>query len=109
LKQVLFDESNLSRFDSQNKDYCAIFPGKNPGEFMAKVANPLKSEEVTVTLNSQSMWYVDRLIETGLYGNSRAQAVAIALFDQCKSLIAQERLQQAPPVPGSVARQVESQ
>ena len=41
---------------------------------MAKISNLLPTEEVTLSLNVQSVWYLDRLIETGLYGNTRAQA-----------------------------------
>ena len=73
---------------------------------MAKNANLLKSEEVTLSLNSQSVWYLDRLIETGLYGNSRSQAAAIAIFDHCKMLVAQGTLNMAPALPGTAAVQV---
>jgi hypothetical protein len=71
-----------------------------------KDRNPLKPEEVTLSLNSQSVWYLDRLIETGLYGNTRPQAAAIAIFDHCKLPIAQEKLKMAPTLPGSDAVQV---
>jgi hypothetical protein len=65
--------------------------------------NFLKPERVELALNERTVWYLDRLIETGLYGNSRAQAAAIALFDHCKLLIAQDKLQMAPPFAGSEA------
>jgi hypothetical protein len=73
---------------------------------MAKGPNLLKPEEVTLSLNVQSVWYLDRLIETGLYGNTRAQAAMIALFDHCKLLVAQEKLKMAPAMPGSSAVEV---
>lgn len=61
----------------------------------------LKSERVELSLNSQAVWYLDRLIELGLYGNTRAEAAKIALFDHCKLLVAQEKLPVAPPVAGN--------
>jgi hypothetical protein len=73
---------------------------------MAKGPNSLKTEEVSLSLNSQSIWYLDRLIETGLYGNSRPQAAAIAIFDHCKMLVAQGKLTMAPALPGSDAVQI---
>jgi hypothetical protein len=56
-----------------------------------------------LALNTQSVWYLDRLIETGLFGNSHAEAAKIALFDHCKLLIAQGKLADAPPLLGSTA------
>jgi hypothetical protein len=70
---------------------------------MARSPNPLKPEEVTLSLNTRSIWYLDRLIETGLYGNTRPQAAAIAIFDHCKMLVAQGKLNMAPSLPGSDA------
>jgi hypothetical protein len=37
-------------------------------------------------------------VETGLYGNNRAEAAKIALLDHCKLLIAQDKLAIAPPI-----------
>lgn len=65
--------------------------------------NPVKTEPVEMALNSQSVWYLDRLIETGLYGNNRAEAAKIVLFDHCKLLIGQGKLKDAPPIPGGAA------
>ncbi len=70
---------------------------------MTRSPNPLKPGEITLSLNAQSVWYLDRLIETGLYGNTRPQAAMIALFDHCKLLVAQGKLNMAPPLPGSGA------
>ena len=64
------------------------------------------AERIELSLNAQSMWYLDRLIETGLYGNTRPQAATIALLDHCKLLIADGRLSMAPPLPGRDARQI---
>ncbi|QOZ22361.1 hypothetical protein XH93_00860 [Bradyrhizobium sp. CCBAU 51753] len=105
-KQSLSEESIVSQIALANKYFCAIIPGNNPEYVMAKGSNPLKTEEVSLSLNPQSVWYLDRLIETGLYGNTRPQAAAIALFDHCKMLIAQGTLSMAPPLPGSGAVQV---
>jgi hypothetical protein len=63
----------------------------------------LKVERVELSLNAQGVWYLDRLIELGLYGNTRAEAAKIALFDHCKLLVAQQKLPTAPPVRGSSA------
>jgi hypothetical protein len=58
-----------------------------------------KAIEVTLSLNAQGVWYLDRLMEKGLYGNTRAQAAMIALFDHCKLLIGEGKLQEAPLPP----------
>lgn len=63
----------------------------------------VESVELTITLNSQTGWYLDRLIETGLYGNKRAEAAKIVILDHCKLLIAGEKLKMAPQTPGSHA------
>ena len=63
---------------------------------MARDANPLKSELITLSLNTQTVWYLDRLVESGLYGNNRTEAARVALYDHCKLLIAQDRLRAAP-------------
>ncbi len=43
---------------------------------------------------------LDRLIETGLFGNTRPEAARIALYDHCKLLVAQGTLQMPPPLAG---------
>ena len=58
---------------------------------MARDANPLKSELITLSVNVQTVWYLDRLVETGLYGNNRTEAARVALYDHCKLLIADRR------------------
>jgi hypothetical protein len=58
----------------------------------------VKTEEVTLALNNQTTWYLDRPIEMGLYGNSRAVAAKIAILDHCKLLVAQGKLGMAPPI-----------
>jgi hypothetical protein len=68
---------------------------------MARTTNLIKSEEIALTVNVQTAWYLDRLIETGLYGNTRNEAAKTVLFDHCKLLIAQGRLATAPPLPAS--------
>lgn len=65
---------------------------------MARDANPLKSEQITLSLNTQTIWYLDRLVETGVYGNNRSEAARVALYDHCKLLIAQNTLAVAPPL-----------
>jgi Arc/MetJ-type ribon-helix-helix transcriptional regulator len=66
---------------------------------MARDANPLKSEQITLSVNAQTVWYLDRLVETGLYGNNRSEAARIALYDHCKLLISQNHLESAPRLP----------
>jgi hypothetical protein len=65
---------------------------------MAK-SNPLHSEEVTLSLNTQTVWYLDRLIKRGLHGNSRAEAAKILIYQQCEALIDAGKLEQAPAPP----------
>ena len=64
-----------------------------------KGSNPLPPVELTLSLNTQTAWYLDRLIETGLYGNSRAEAAKVVLYDHCKLLNGQGKLELAPPIP----------
>jgi hypothetical protein len=66
---------------------------------MARDANPLKSELITLSVNIQTVWYLDRLVETGLYGNNRTEAARVALYDHCKLLIADRKLEMAPRLP----------
>jgi hypothetical protein len=80
-------------------DFYAIYSGINLEFLMAKNANPLPKVEVSLSLNPQTAWYLDRLIEKGLYGNTRAGAAAIVLYDHCKLLIAQGELETAPSLP----------
>lgn len=58
--------------------------------------NQLPSVEVTLSLNAQTVWHLERLIETGLFGNSRAEAAKVVIYDHCKLLIAKGELQRAP-------------
>jgi hypothetical protein len=73
---------------------------------MARKPNPIKSHVLTVTLNNRTAWYLDRLIETGVYGNTHSQAVAVAVYDHCKLLTAQGKLPEIPPMAGSTAIEV---
>ncbi len=66
---------------------------------MAKPLNILPSEEVTLSLNSQTIWYLERLVEKGLYGNNRAEAAKVVVYDHCKLLIGQGELDRAPLLP----------
>ena len=63
------------------------------------MANHMPTLELTISINEQTGWYLDRLTEKGLYGNGRAQASAIVLFDHCKLLIGQGKLDEAPLLP----------
>jgi hypothetical protein len=51
---------------------------------MPREANPLSTENVTLALNVQTVWYLDRLVENGLYGNNRADAARIVLMTIAK-------------------------
>jgi hypothetical protein len=73
---------------------------------MPKTANPLPPVEVTLSLNTQTAWYLDRLVEKGLYGNNRADAAAVVIYDHCKLLIADSKLTEAPQIPGSNAKPI---
>ena len=66
---------------------------------MARDSNPLKSELITLSVNLQTVWYLDRLVETGLYGNNRTEAARVALYDHCKLLIADGKLALARQLP----------
>ena len=70
---------------------------------MARDSNPLKSELITLSVNVQTVWYLDRLVETGLYGNNRTEAARVALYDHCKLLIASGKLDMAPRLPSKAA------
>jgi len=59
----------------------------------------LKSELITLSVNVQTVWYLDRLVETGLYGNNRTEAARVALYDHCKLLIASGKLDMTPRLP----------
>jgi hypothetical protein len=66
---------------------------------MAREANPLKSELITLSVNAQTVWYLDRLVETGLFGNNRTEAARVAIYDHCKLLITQGTIDLAPRLP----------
>jgi hypothetical protein len=66
---------------------------------MAREANPLKSEQITLSVNAQTVWYLDRLVETGLFGNNRTEAARVAIYDHCKLLISQGTIEMAPGLP----------
>jgi hypothetical protein len=64
---------------------------------MAREANPIKTELITLSLNPQTIWYLDRMVELGVYGNNRTEAARVAIYDHCKLLIAERKLDLAPP------------
>ncbi len=66
---------------------------------MARGTNPLKTVKIVLTVNTQTAWHLDRLIETGLYGNTRQEAARTVVFDHCKLLNAQGKLPDAPAIP----------
>ncbi len=70
---------------------------------MARDTNPFKTELITLSLNAQTVWYLDRLVEIGLYGNNRTEAARVALYDHCKLLVANNTLSLAPP-PEAIAQ-----
>ncbi len=81
------------------REIVAFFPEIIRESQMAKTPNLLQTEEVTLSLNSQTIWYLERLVERGLYGNSRAEAAKVVLYDHCKLLIGRGDLEQAPAIP----------
>jgi hypothetical protein len=68
-------------------------------EALMAAKNPLPPVEMTLSLNLQTAWYLDRLVETGLYGNNRAEAARIVVYDHCKLLVADNKLGMAPVLP----------
>ena len=70
---------------------------------MAREPNPLKTELITLSLNTRTMWYLDRLVETGLYGNNRTEAARNALYDHCKILVSNSTI---PAIPALQSRDV---
>jgi hypothetical protein len=64
---------------------------------MPREANPLKTEQITLSLNAQTVWYLDRMVELGVYGNNRTEAARVAIYDHCKLLIAERKLDLVPP------------
>jgi hypothetical protein len=77
-------------------DYVAQILEYSRQRIMAK-SNPLQTIEVTLSLNTQTAWYLDRLIRRGLHGNNRAEAAKKLIADQCETLIDAGKLQNAPP------------
>ena len=73
---------------------------------MARPESYMAAETITLSLNAQTLWYLERLMDTGLYGNGHAEAAKIVIGDHCKLLIGQGKLAEAPPVPGSSARAI---
>jgi hypothetical protein len=70
--------------------------------------NLVEALEIAFTVNEQTGWYLDRMIEMGLYGNNRREAAKIALYDHCKMLVGQEKMKMAPALAGSAALTVGS-
>jgi hypothetical protein len=83
-----------------------LFHAERRAAAMARDSNPLKSELITLSLNSQTVWYLDRLVETGIFGNNRTEAARVALYDHCKLMIAQRILTVAPGLPGRTVGEV---
>jgi hypothetical protein len=75
----------------------------NPEAQMARDHNLLEPVEIAFTVNAQTGWYLDRLVETGLYGNTRREAARVVLYDHCKLLVTDGKLKMAPPIPGGDA------
>ena len=70
---------------------------------MARSKGIVEPVVIELPLNVQTAWYLDRMIETGLFGNTRPEAARIALYDHCKLLVAEGKIQMAPPMPGGAA------
>ncbi len=63
---------------------------------MGRPVNQAKTTTVPVVVTEKTEWYLDRLVETGLYGPNRPQAAAIVIYDHLKLLIGQGKLIEAP-------------
>jgi hypothetical protein len=64
---------------------------------MVRPVNQSKTATIPVVLTEKTGWYLDRLVETGLYGPNRPQAAAIVIYDHLKMLIGQGKLAEPPP------------
>jgi hypothetical protein len=57
-------------------------------KIMAREANPLKTEPITVSLNLRTIRYRDSQLELGVYCNNRTEAVRLFIYDHCNPWIA---------------------
>ena len=62
-----------------------------PGDFEVIVSADVAATQLN---------HLDRLVETGLYGNNRTEAARVAIYDHCKMLINQGTIEMAPRLPG---------
>jgi hypothetical protein len=46
---------------------------------MSRSENLLRSEDIKSSLNAETIRYLDKLIDTGLFGNTRADAIKIMI------------------------------
>ena len=60
------------------------------------MAAQIKTEELTLSVNVQTLWYLDRLIETGLWGNKRAETAKMLILEHCRALVGQGVIAMAP-------------
>jgi hypothetical protein len=70
-----------------------------PERIFMRGKNLVDSVEIAFTVNTQTAWYLDRLVEMGTYGNTRQEAARIALFKHCDFLIASGDMAKAPRLP----------
>jgi hypothetical protein len=78
-----------------------------PGARIMAKSNPFPTVEVTLSLSTQTAWYLDRLVERGLHGSNRAEAAKKLLADQCEALIDARKLED-PGARPRAARKVKS-
>jgi hypothetical protein len=71
-----------------------------------KSPNPLTPKEITLSLNVRTVWYLDRLVESGLFGNSPSEAARIAIYDYCKILVSQGKIPEIAAMAGATATTV---
>ena len=65
---------------------------------MGRKPNTFESETVTLTLIEPTLRYLDRLIATGQYGNNVAEVAKRIVLEKIRTLIADGRLVELPPM-----------
>ena len=63
---------------------------------MAKLSNPIPTEQFTISTTPQVGAYLDQLLETGFYGKNRADAAEKLITSTLKQMLRDGELSQAP-------------
>lgn len=63
---------------------------------MAKTSNFLSSKIVRVSSNAIVEYYLEKLVETGLYGNNTTEAAGVLLSREIERLVSEGAIPRAP-------------